>query len=46
VAVNIDRTIIKKKSWLGVLPLISLSTASVLSFFVKLVKRVIAILLV
>lgn len=43
VAVKMDKTTIRKKSWLGVPPLISLSTACSLSFCVKLLKMTIGI---
>ncbi len=42
VAVRTDRIVIKKKSWLGVLPDIKRSTAFVLSVFVRLLNKVIA----
>lgn len=39
-AVNIERIIIRKKSWLGVLPLIKRSTASDLSLLVRVLKSI------
>lgn len=39
VAVNIDKIVMKKKSCLGELPLINLSTASDLSLLVRVLKR-------
>ena len=42
VAVKTAKVIIKKKSWLGVLPATTLSTALVLSVSFRLVKRVTA----